>query len=73
MNAALNIRRCLEWQESGELALREAFRDCGKKRCTMNAFSNLTVTELAELGLECLDVSNLNVETSTDIYSSKKK
>ncbi len=61
LNAALNIRRCLEWQENGEVALREAFRDCGKKRRNMNTFSNLTVTELVELGLECLDISDLNI------------
>ncbi len=60
LNAALNIRRCLEWQES-EMALREAFRNCGKKRRPMNAFSNLTVTELVELGLGCLDDSDLTI------------
>ncbi len=67
LNAALNIRRCLEWQEIGEIALREAFRDCGKKRCIMNAFHNLTVAELKELGLECLDISDLTKETSFDV------
>ncbi len=34
-------------------------RDCGKKRRTMNTFSNLTVTELVELGLGCLDDSDV--------------
>ncbi len=54
------------------MALREAFRDCGKKRRPMNAVSNLTVTELVELGLGCLDDSDLNIDASIDIYGSKR-